>query len=132
LPLPLVAGRFTQSLLCTTQHYGGKKGSLGANFVNKSSDTEAKLALGLALGSLLLLAGAGWGLAHWVAPQVVSSDWLSIGLAPVAMILGIGFGWWMAQSPMQRLGGVTGDVCGFASEMTEQATAFLLLFLLVR
>ncbi len=133
LPLPLVAGRLTQTLLCTTQDYAGKPSSLGAPFVNKSTDAEAWLGLALALGSLLLLGiGFGWGLGHWPFAQVAATDWLSIGLAPLALILGIAFGWWMAQAPIKRLAGLTGDVCGYASEMAENATALLLLAALVR
>jgi adenosylcobinamide-GDP ribazoletransferase len=133
LPLPLVAGRLTQTLLCTTQDYAGKPGSLGAPFVNKSTDEEAWLGLSLAIGSLVLLGLIfGWGLGHWAFAQVVATDWLSIGLAPVAMILGIAFGWWMSQAPIKRLAGLTGDVCGYASEMAEIATALLLLAGLVR
>jgi adenosylcobinamide-GDP ribazoletransferase len=133
LPLPLVAGRLTQTLLCTTQDYAGKKNSLGSPFVSQSTDEEAWLGLMLSFGSLVLLGlGLGWGLSHWAFAQVVATDWLSIGLAPLAMALGIAFGWWMAQAPIKRLAGLTGDVCGYASEMAELATALLLLAGLVR
>jgi len=133
LPLPLIAGRLTQTLLCTTQHYAGAKNSLGSPFVSQSSDHEAWLGLELTVGSLVLLGfGFGWALSRWPFAQVVATDWLSFVLAPVAMALGIGFGWLMARGAIKRLGGVTGDVCGYASEMAEIATALLLLAGLVR
>lgn len=96
-PFALAAGRGAQVLFSFSLPYAGLEGGLGASTASKVGIREL-LGAGLTLGILAFLSGP----AAWVS---------LLSLLP----LWAGFGFFY----QRKIGGVTGDLLGAASEMTE-------------
>jgi adenosylcobinamide-GDP ribazoletransferase len=124
LPLPLISSRLLSSLGCQLRPYAGRPGSLSSGFITHSLPSDANLALGWALFSWLLVA----------APSVYFGQASSTeaGLALGVCGLGVMTGWAFLRLPMKRLGGISGDLLGYAQQIAELATAFGLFFVLVK
>lgn len=105
--LPFVVSRLVQVQLAVTLPYARAQGT-GAVFVKEARRSHVWLAAALALGLAFLLAGR-------------------IGLVCVAgaLALGLLLAVWMRRF----VGGVTGDLLGFGSEVTENVVFFALALL---
>ena len=123
LPLPLISSRLLASLACQIRPYAGDPGSLSSYFITESRHPDFSKALGWAFGSFILLA----------APCVYfgAASPIDAGLALGICGAGVMTGWGFLQLPLRRLGGISGDLIGFAQQVAELATAFGLFFVLV-
>ena len=119
LPLPLIFSRLLGALLCQSRPYGGSAGSLSAWFIEGSQPVDASAALGWAFAGLTLVCTA--------AVYAGLADARHCGLALAACVAGMGLGWLQVQPPRRRLGGISGDLIGYAIEVSELAACFLLL-----
>lgn len=121
LPLPLLFSRLLAALLCQGRPYAGRQGSLSAWFIEGNHHSDASVALGWAFAGLagLCTAAVFTGLA----------DARTCGLALGACVGGMAFGWMMVQVPRHRLGGISGDLIGYAILLSELSSAYLLLLL---
>jgi adenosylcobinamide-GDP ribazoletransferase len=122
LPLPLIFSRLLAALLCQSRPYAGKQGSLSAWFIDGSRMGDAFAALGWAF--------AGWALLCTAAVYGGLADERQCMLAFAACVVGMGIGWLQVQAPRRRLGGISGDLIGYAIEVAELSTCFLLLLAL--
>jgi adenosylcobinamide-GDP ribazoletransferase len=122
LPLPLVFSRLLAGLLCQSRPYAGGSGSLSAWFIEGSQASDASAALGWAFASLALVCTGA------VLAGLADARLCALSLAAGAG--GMGIGWALVQAPRRRLGGISGDLIGYALETAELSTCFLLLFAL--
>jgi adenosylcobinamide-GDP ribazoletransferase len=97
-------GRFSQ-VLCTVGSTRARTDGLGSTFIGGAGWRQLILAAGATLAAALYFAGlAGVGI-----------------FALVCLVT-----WWLRWWAHQRLGGITGDVIGFVSEMNEAVTLLVL------
>lgn len=122
LPLPLLFSRLLAALLCQGRPYAGRKGSLSGWFIEGNHPSDASMALGWTFAGLATLCTAAVfsGLA----------DARACGVALGACVGGMALAWMLVQVPRQRLGGISGDLIGYALVLSELSSAYLLLFAL--
>jgi adenosylcobinamide-GDP ribazoletransferase len=100
IPIAYVVSRAAQVDLAVAWAYARPEGGTGASFINDARPVQLAAALGLAAAMLFVLFGLAW---HWVVALAVG--WITART----------FGLWCRR----RLGGVTGDLLGACSEITE-------------
>lgn len=120
LPLPLLVSRLLAALLCHSRPYAGRVGSLSGTIITCNEPIDGQWALAWAFLGAGLYGGAAVALG-WAGPR----DCL---LALGAALLGLAVGLVAVRAPRRRLGGISGDLIGFALVATELATAYALLF----
>jgi len=120
LPLPLVFSRLLASLECHSRPYAGAQGSLSGAFINFCEPLDGQVAVALAFlgyGGLCAAAVAlGW------------ADSAACLKALAACLAGLGLGAVLVRVPKRRLGGISGDLIGYALQICEVAVCYGLLF----
>jgi cobalamin synthase len=124
LPLPLVVSRLFLSWGCTQRPYVGQKGSLSGSFILNTTAQD--------FTNALLWAGASFALLAVPAFLLSWAGWFKIVRALVACAAGFGLGWLALSRGRKSLGGISGDLLGFAQTFAELGTALALLLALDR
>lgn len=124
LPVPLMISRLFLTWGCSLRPYAGKKGSLSSRFILNTQGAHVGGALFLTLAALAGMAGPAWYFGMATGPQLAGV----FSVCAASLLVGR----LALQIPLRRLGGVTGDLCGFGHQVTELAAAYGLLFLLAR
>jgi len=100
-----IASRTVQAVLAASMPYARAEGGTAGSFVAQAGPRHAMLALAVAIALVVGLGGPNW---RWPA---------ALGMALcLAVLLGAGF--------RRRVGGITGDLLGASSELTELAVLF--------
>jgi cobalamin synthase len=121
LPLPLLFSRLLAALLCQGRPYGGRPGSLSGAFITGSRHEDGQAAVAWAFSGFALLAGG--------AVLLGKADPLECAKALAVCLASLAAGWSLVQLPRQRLGGMSGDLIGYAMQACEVAACYGLLFL---
>jgi adenosylcobinamide-GDP ribazoletransferase len=124
LPLPMVVSRGVQSMLCAWNDYAGKPKSFSAGFIAKAKPLQAYLAMVMVLIAFVLLSGE--------AEIFKKTNLKEILLTLPALIVAPLAGYALGLRAIKKAGGLTGDICGYASMITECLSALLLLFFMMR
>lgn len=124
LPVPLMISRLFLTWGCSQRPYAGTRGSLSSRFFLNTQGPHLNAALFLTLAALAGIAGPAWYLG--MATGLELAGVLLVCAASLVL------GGLALQIPRLRLGGVTGDLCGYGQQITELAAAYGLLFLLAR
>lgn len=122
LPLPLVFSRLLATLLCQARPHAGAPGGLGAWFINASHPEDASAGLGWAF--------FGYALSSAAAVNFGLASARDCGLALAVGVGAVLLGWALSLGPRRRLGGVSGDIVGYALQACEIAALAGLLLVL--
>ena len=124
LPLPLIFSRLLASMACQIRPYAGRKGSLSSLFISEALHPDLNLAMLTAFVAFAIVALPSVFLGYATVEDC--------GLALGVCILGLASGWMLLKTPLSRLGGISGDLIGWATVITELCIAYGLFFVLVR
>lgn len=120
LPLPLIFSRLLAALLCQSRPYAGKPGSLSGWFIAGSEHEDGSAAIRWGFTAFALVAGAA--ILAGLASAEAAFRALAVCLA--SMLLGYA----LVQVPRRRLGGISGDLIGYALQVCEVCACMGLLF----
>jgi adenosylcobinamide-GDP ribazoletransferase len=123
LPLPLLFSRLHSTLACQLRPYAGQEGSLSSMFIEESKASDLNGALMGTLFGFFLLA----------LPSVYFGfcSPLDVLKAFAVSVAGLGVAWSFLRLPMRRLGGISGDLIGWAQVICELSIALGLTLVLV-
>jgi cobalamin synthase len=116
----LIFSRLLAALLCQSRPYAGLPGSLSAWFIVGTEHGDGSAAIRWGFSAFAVVSGAAILLGYATA----DGAFRALGVCLAAMLLGYA----MVQVPRQRLGGISGDLIGYALQVCEVCACFGLLF----
>jgi cobalamin synthase len=120
LPLPFIFSRLLAALLCQSRPYAGLPGSLSGWFIAGSEHGDGSAAIRWAFTAFALVSGSAIVLGF----ATTEGAFGALGVCLASMLLGYA----LVQVPRRRLGGISGDLIGYALQACEVCACFGLLF----